>query len=132
MKIKSKQKKNVDRFSNFLTGLTVVSLSVATLSLSFQLINLISRKKTIGKTKKDVVKEYSSSEASASSSGDDDEEEEVEYEDVPLTEKEKNEISAKILRAELMGDDVCYLLKRFCYAGGSLVTVQKNKRHNWS
>ena len=58
-------------------------------------------------SRKEVGKEYSSSsEASASSSGEE-EEEKIEYEDIPLTEKEKNEISAKILRAELMGDDVC-------------------------
>ncbi|XP_066932619.1 CWF19-like protein 2 [Clytia hemisphaerica] len=52
------------------------------------------------------VKEYSSSDsdASASSSGEEEEAKE-EFEMVALSEKEKNEISAKILRAELMGND---------------------------
>lgn len=70
----------------------------------------------IKESKKNVVKEYSSSsEASASSSGEE-EEDKVEYEDIPLTEKEKNEISAKILRAELMGNDVCmnYIISGCC------------------
>ena len=67
-------------------------------------------------TKKETLREYSSSEASASSSGEDsDKEEEIEYEDIPLSEKEKNELSAKILRAELMGDDVSLLLS-FTYS----------------
>lgn len=86
--------------------------------ISYQLIKLYSRKKnspenTKESTRKDAVKEYSSSsEASASSSGEE-EEKKIEYEDIPLTEKEKNEISAKILRAELMGDDVCLIYNIF-------------------
>lgn len=45
----------------------------------------------------------------------------------PLTEKEKNEINAKILRAELMGDDELAETLKQRLTSGNQVTVKKNK-----
>jgi len=63
-----------------------------------------------GSSKRPQSKEYSDSSSDSNSNEENndesEEEKEEEFEMIPLSEKEKNEISAKILRAELMGDDV--------------------------